>query len=408
MDVIDQFINQYAREFDYYAEVAKIVEGRLKNALHSAGIRCIVTSRAKSIDRLRDKCLQRSKKRDYSSVDVLRADIADLAGVRVALYFPGERDEVDRIIARLFNQIGDRKEFPEESKIQRGNRFSGYSALHYRVNIRPDDLDGDDIRLALARVEIQVASVLMHGWSEVEHDLVYKPLNGDLSDEEIALLDQLNGLVHAGEIALEQLQKAERKRIEEGAREFAIHYELASFLLDHARDLGKGEVSETELGPVDILFRFVKILGIATPNDLKPYLAKVHERFDEGPLAAQVISKILNEDPENRIEPLRKADALLRSQNGSERLHLLGKFVREWTKLEQLLLDIAPGSRNPTYAIKALDSSGKISPELAAEIRHLRNMRNSIVHASSDPDPQVLATQLDRLGKVSLTISQLA
>lgn len=45
-------------------------------------------------------------------------------------------------------------------------------------------------------------------WSEVEYDLVYKPLDGDFSGEEYALLDQLNGLAISAEIALENLQKA--------------------------------------------------------------------------------------------------------------------------------------------------------------------------------------------------------
>jgi ppGpp synthetase/RelA/SpoT-type nucleotidyltranferase len=36
-------------------------------------------------------------------------------------------------------------------------------------------------------VEIQVASVLMHAWAEVEHDLVYKPVDQEpLSDAELA------------------------------------------------------------------------------------------------------------------------------------------------------------------------------------------------------------------------------
>ncbi len=48
----------------------------------------------------------------------------------------------------------------------------------------------------------------MHSWAEVEHDLVYKPINGKLSDEEYAILDEINGLVLSGEIALERLQKA--------------------------------------------------------------------------------------------------------------------------------------------------------------------------------------------------------
>lgn len=32
------------------------------------------------------------------------------------------------------------------------------------------------------------------------HDLVYKPLQGTLSDEELAILDELNGLVLAGKL----------------------------------------------------------------------------------------------------------------------------------------------------------------------------------------------------------------
>lgn len=49
--------------------------------------------------------------------------------------------------------------------------------------------------------EIQVASLIMHAWSEVEHDLIYKPMQGTLSEEELSILDELNGLVLAGEIA---------------------------------------------------------------------------------------------------------------------------------------------------------------------------------------------------------------
>ena len=48
----------------------------------------------------------------------------------------------------------------------------------------------------------------MHAWSEVEHDLIYKPMQGTLSEEELAILDELNGLVLTGEIALERLQAA--------------------------------------------------------------------------------------------------------------------------------------------------------------------------------------------------------
>ena len=79
--------------------------------------------------------------------------------------------------------------------------------------MREESLDRSQKKYTTARIEIQVASVLMHAWSEVEHDLVYKPLQGTLSDEELAILDELNGLVLAGEIALERLQNAGNERI---------------------------------------------------------------------------------------------------------------------------------------------------------------------------------------------------
>ena len=60
----------------------------------------------------------------------------------------------------------------------------------------------------------------MHAWSEVEHDLVYKPMQGTLSEEELAILDELNGLVLTGEIALERLQAAGNERIQNSKATF--------------------------------------------------------------------------------------------------------------------------------------------------------------------------------------------
>jgi ppGpp synthetase/RelA/SpoT-type nucleotidyltranferase len=121
--------------------------------------------------------------------------------VGVALYFPGEREQVGGLISRLFHEYQPRRVFPDMSQTRKDKRFSGYSALHYRVRLQPHTLAESDQRYAGANIEIQVASVLMHGWAEVEHDLVYKPAEGELSPEEHSLLDQLNGLVLAGEPA---------------------------------------------------------------------------------------------------------------------------------------------------------------------------------------------------------------
>jgi ppGpp synthetase/RelA/SpoT-type nucleotidyltranferase len=107
--------------------------------------------------------------------------------------------------------------FPQESKAenklkpeaaaQYKKRFSGYLPTHHRVYLREFSMNEAEKRYASALIEVQGASVLTHAWAEVEHELVYKPQQGSLSYDEYSILDQINGLVVAGELALEQLQR---------------------------------------------------------------------------------------------------------------------------------------------------------------------------------------------------------
>lgn len=123
-----------------------------------------------------------------------------MSGVRIALYYPADRMRVSQLIEKNFKIIKDKK-FPNEVKLV-NNRFDGYHADHYRVEIRSDTLE-ENKEYSDHIVEIQVASVLMHAWSEVNHDLGYKQFNGELSQQEKSILDVLNGLVLVGEGLLE-------------------------------------------------------------------------------------------------------------------------------------------------------------------------------------------------------------
>ena len=54
--------------------------------------------------------------------------LTDLSGVRVSLYFPGDRAKADRVINNLF-AVAETKKFPVQSKQPSYNkRFSGYWA----------------------------------------------------------------------------------------------------------------------------------------------------------------------------------------------------------------------------------------------------------------------------------------
>ena len=100
MEIIEEFVQHYIKEYDFYEMASKLVAQQLETSLHEAGIRAIVTYRAKNPDRLRTKLYQRNEKRDekYSSLEDIYKDICDLSGVRVALYFPKDRDKVKDII----------------------------------------------------------------------------------------------------------------------------------------------------------------------------------------------------------------------------------------------------------------------------------------------------------------------
>jgi ppGpp synthetase/RelA/SpoT-type nucleotidyltranferase len=327
MSMIEDFIARYTKEYDFYDQAGRVAGRLLEGYLQEEGILAIITSRPKSISRLKDKCLQREKKNGvYASVDEIFGDIKDLSGVRVALYFPGERGRVEGLIKRSFHATDPRTKFEPAPNDFYSRRCSGYSATHYTIHLKEQDLSDQDKRYATARIEIQIASVLMHAWSEVEHDLVHKPLDGNLSPEEHAALDQLNGLVLAREMALETLQKAQQARVALKGKRIATRYDLAVHLLSRAEGITEDPVNEAGLGRVDLLFDLISQLQIDTAEKLSPYLEALHGNLELRPLSEQIIDSLLAEDPTSSSDAPAAASARIfsvpsRSSSGSLRSH---------------------------------------------------------------------------------------
>ncbi|GAA1937323.1 RelA/SpoT domain-containing protein [Amycolatopsis minnesotensis] len=409
-DVVEAFIRRYVKEYDFYDQAARLVRQLLETELRTSGIRCMVTSRAKDVTRLEDKARQRALQRNYACADDVFEDIADLAGVRVALYFPGERDQVDSIVHRLFQLIDSPKEFPQNRDDDNGRRFSGYSARHYRVRLKKNGLSDSDQRYSAAKVEIQVASVLMHAWSEVEHDLVYKPLAGALSEDEYAILDQLNGMVIAGEIALETLQRAGKRRVADSGGEFRNHYELAAYLLAKIKTDEEKPVDESGLGRVDLLFALMKELGLNGPAKLAPYLEVLHGDLEARPLAEQVIDAVLAENTEN-YEVYRtvqnRADWLdtQRTPDRDDAHREVGLFLHHWSELENLIriyLELSSaqvGYRSPILVFLKQHEM-PLDPTERNDLNALRNLRNNLVHHGYRKAAADLSDATDRLQKI--------
>lgn len=68
--------------------------------------------------------------------------------------------------------------------------------------------------------EIQVCSILAHCWNEIEHDLVYKPKQGEIPQEEKELLKVLGTLSTVGDTVIQQLKQSVNQRIKAHTGEF--------------------------------------------------------------------------------------------------------------------------------------------------------------------------------------------
>jgi ppGpp synthetase/RelA/SpoT-type nucleotidyltranferase len=413
-DLIDEFIERYVKEYDFYDQAGRLAAQKLETTLQSAGIRSIVTNRAKSISRLREKCLQREKLNgSYTSVNAIFDDVVDLTGVRIALYFPAEREQVDGMIKRIF-QVHRVKEFPDKGKVISGKRFTGYSAVHYRVQLNEQALGEPDKRYARAKIEIQVASILMHAWSEVEHDLIYKPLAGSLSGDEYAILDQLNGLVISGEIALEMLQRAGEARVAGSGKRFLNHYDLASHLIHTSTTKIEKPIGEAGLGRVDLLFELLARLELDTPECLLPYMEALHGNLEIRPLAEQIIDALLAEDSTryNIYREIQEERNLTNSGDhpgDEERYRQLGLFMDRWIEVERLIHQIAiTRGDNARYAqpISQARRLDLLPQEAMAEFDYLRRMRNVLVHGVEPVASTDLADASQRLEVIRAEIER--
>ncbi|KAI9929844.1 hypothetical protein ASPWEDRAFT_64736 [Aspergillus wentii DTO 134E9] len=300
--LIDAFVEEYYETWYMYDRAAAIARSQCIKALDSQGIRQITTYRAKSPERLREKLLQRLQRRPggYPDRKSIKTDIVDLAGVRIAVYFPDDRHKVQNLIRRLFH-VNDEIRFPREEdsavihEYQR--EFQGYRADHYRVQLRREQLsEVSEIphgpcsgappvdALIHVPIEVQVASVLMHAWSEVNHDLGYKAIDGEPSQNELQILDGINGLVNVSELFLRQLQNAGELRVSYLKQTFTNHYELGAFLQKNLAEIGAFAV-----GPMDILFIVIQSVALDSPKALRPFVQSWMKKSAQPGEAADVL-----------------------------------------------------------------------------------------------------------------------
>lgn len=394
--LIADFMEEFRAKRPQYEErchrAAQMVDGLIKQK----GIMAIVTSRVKDPDRLQEKLIRRDRDegKNYQSFEDIYRNIPDLMGIRVALYFPGDAQKLAGILTPQF-EIVRSKVYPArideydsyrdqgftayKRRVYPGydeRRFDGYCAIHHHIRFAGESDEFVPV------IEIQVASLLMHAWSEVEHDLAYKNKMGKVSREEYEVLDEINGLVLAGEIALRRLDQLSRRRIEQENSPIASHYILQTYLDKWQDDHGQGG---RDLGNVETLFKLYQMKNMLSRAQVDAELAKLARLGDGGdePLADRLIDQFDNKTMVKKVV----ADAVNRLNGLDPETHhqtQLGKFMAKWNKLEKAI-QAALKTRgykayNSTVTWRLVVEEYALTGPIRESYHRLRLERNKIVH----------------------------
>jgi ppGpp synthetase/RelA/SpoT-type nucleotidyltranferase len=138
MNIVDDYLKTYNLQFDFYQKISQICAQQCENGLESLGVKSIVTYRAKRHERLRDKLRKRIEEGTrYPTIEDINKDILDLAGVRIALYFPGDQKEVGRYIESHFDLVRKPKIFPAESKVYKKKREKKFPGRKISITACP-------------------------------------------------------------------------------------------------------------------------------------------------------------------------------------------------------------------------------------------------------------------------------
>lgn len=122
-----------------------------------------ISGRLKSLESLIEKVERKSYSNPFD-------DNEDFCGIRIIVYYPKDINEVQKIVD---------KEFDVQTSFDKGDQLEvnefGYRSKHSIVKVKKEWLSAPNYRgLENIKVEIQVRTILMHAWAEIEHKLAYK------------------------------------------------------------------------------------------------------------------------------------------------------------------------------------------------------------------------------------------
>jgi ppGpp synthetase/RelA/SpoT-type nucleotidyltranferase len=260
-----------------YEKAATLVADRFRKELREAGIKHMVSCRAKHPQDLAGKL--RSKSREKPEIynwEALREElgtvVTDLAGCRVVVYTPADELIVGSIVPKVFAQPPRTDAGPE----RRRKVDSAYWATHALVFAYASEQAADPTVLG-AVCEVQIVTVAAHLFNEIEHDISYKERDPGLTadDDERQLLHEIRGVARVADRLVEGLITYRARRRSDAQHRIESAEDLRFALWVNAGRPVKG----TELGR--LLAILEQCLEVVTPATMRQ-LGAVNDLIERG------------------------------------------------------------------------------------------------------------------------------
>ena len=160
----EEIENKYFELFPRYKRLGENLQEALKTFLKEQNVDYLdVHFRIKEFDSFGDKITRKGYERPFDEIE-------DICGLRIICYYLSDLQKISDLIQREFQLI----ESVDKADLLDSDEF-GYLSLHFIVKIPPRWINAPQYRnLGSLKAEIQVRTILMHAWADVEHKLSYK------------------------------------------------------------------------------------------------------------------------------------------------------------------------------------------------------------------------------------------
>jgi len=181
------FLEQYKAQKNIYKDYANTIKFILETLLKNNGFNYqVVSAREKDLDKLDENFRKGKYPQQLGSL----TSIKDLAGCRIIFYLEGD---IQRFITYIHKEFSVLETIPHYST-------DDYNAQHFVVYLNKDRLSLTEYsKYGGLRCEIQLTTVLYHAWSEMAHDITYKPQKELSQFDQVAfesLKKQFSDLMH--------------------------------------------------------------------------------------------------------------------------------------------------------------------------------------------------------------------